>query len=117
MAGGLIAFGQRYREEANAEMRASLERVRDVAAAHTPVLTGRMRSLLRGQMTGPHAYFAGWLAGDFTEVGQPFYPYTVVIKGTRFRAGRDMLTPALEGDRQQLLRGLQAGAFRAARGI
>jgi hypothetical protein len=116
MAGGLVRFGQRYRREAAEAMQASQERVRDHAATLTPVRTGRMRELLRGQPTdGGLGYVVGWVAEDFRAVAQPFYPLHVVM-GTRFMAGRDPITPALEADRAQLTRGLQAAAFRAARG-
>lgn len=113
---GLIRFGQRYRLEAAKEMRASQARVRDTAVPLTPVRTGRMREQLRAEPAdGGLGYFVGWLAEDFRAVAQPFYPLPVVT-GTRFMAGRDPITPALEADRAQLTRGLGDAAFRAARG-
>ncbi len=115
MANGLVAFGQRYRRQAAPVMLASLERVRETAVPLTPIKTGRMRRLLRAQPTGPLAYFVGWVAEDFREVGQ--FPYFLpVILGTRFHAGRDPLSPALEMERPRLARDLAAAALTAARG-
>ena len=75
-----------------------------------------MRSLLREQPTdGGLGYFVGWTADDFRAEAQPFYVPPVVF-GTRRQAAQDPLTPALEPERPELLRGLQAAAFRAARG-
>lgn len=122
---GLIAFGQRYRREAAAEMRDSQERVDRHAASITPVKTGRMRSLIRGQPTdGGLGYVEGWTADDFREVGQPFYVPPVVFGHRLTRKdgvvvhvpANDPLTPAMEAERPLLARGLAAAALRAARG-
>lgn len=116
MAGGLVAFGRRYRFEAARAMRESQGRVFEHAASLTPVRTGRMKSLLREQPSdGGLGYTVGWTADDFREHAQPPY-FVFVVLGTRFQPANDPLTPALEGDRSPLVRGLQAAAIRAARG-
>lgn len=138
MAGGLVRFGQRYRREAVPVMRASQGRVHATASAGTPVgKTGRMRASLRQEPTDDgFGYTVGWVATDFPSGGKQytyrtstavlassavpnvpagFYPGFVVL-GTRFMAGRDPLSPALEVERPLLVRELVGAAHRAARG-
>jgi hypothetical protein len=106
-------------------MRLSQGRVHEHGAALTPVRTGRMRSLLREQPTdGGLGFIVFWTADDFRAEAQEFYVPPVVFGhmvrlkggGVKHVPANDPLTPALEAERPQLTRGLQAAAFRAARG-
>ena len=135
MAGGLVRFGQRFRQQARQALADSRERVHQNAYQRSPVLTGRMRSLIRDQETSERHSFSfftatpglGYIvfltAEDFREHGQIFYPWLVIAgydrrtkAGVIHVAGRDFLSPSLEEERVPLLESLQTAAFRAARG-
>lgn len=74
------------------------------ALSLTPVDTGFMVDTLRlTYLPSMLGYEIGWYAQDYgglrpTGFPRPFYPPFVVL-GTSKMAGRDPLTPALEGDR------------------
>lgn len=108
------------------EMGKSKERVYATAYANTPVgKTGNMQRKLRRESSEDGlGYFVGWAASDFPagkgvqtkmytytwpggtiNIPSPFYPGFVIF-GTRFRAGRDPVTPALLEERPTLLANL-----------
>lgn len=84
------------------------ERVYALAQSYCPEDTGYMKDHLRLTFTrGGFNYRLGWRREDFVGQTNPltgrvitdFYPLFVVY-GTRYMAGRDPITPALEQERR-----------------
>jgi hypothetical protein len=110
------------------EVEASKERVYLAALPDVPVKSGYMRDTLRRESDEDGlGYAVGWSAADYPSGGKRytyatssailasakppvvpagFYPGFVVL-GTRFKAGRDPITPALEAERPVFFRALQ----------